>query len=218
MKIKQGFKKEFGTVIARSGAGKTALCFLLMMAKLKPCLVIDNYEQFEHDYEMTFEELIEAFNDADFRESFYKYKKVIVIRLGNTTLDTFFHLLMKSGQYNDLLVFVDEIDMTLGQSEITNKHGFYQFLNRGRHKNFDLLTTCRNTANIPKQLIGQTDYFYFSDLMEKGAIDFVKETLKGMEVVDEIQELKEHHFMQVDVKAKTKATLNPDIKWCDYFA
>lgn len=154
MKIKTGFKKIFSTVIARSGAGKTMLCYFLIKAQNKPVIVLDNFEQFENELVMTFEDLIKAFNDEDFRNSFYKYKKTIVIRLGDTSLDTFFQLIMKSKKFSDLLIFVDEIDINLGKPAVTNKDFFYEFINRGRHRNLDFLCTCRNTQNIPKPLIG----------------------------------------------------------------
>ncbi|NOQ31865.1 MAG: hypothetical protein GQ570_12145 [Helicobacteraceae bacterium] len=217
MKIVTGKSKKFGTVIARSGAGKTLLCHLLIKAQNKACIVVDTFEQFESEYTMSFEELVEAFNNNDFKESFYKYKKTIVLRMGNGSLDSFFKLLMNSTRFNELLVFVDEIDLNLQSARVNNDDGFYEFLNRGRHKNFDLLTTCRNTANIPKPLIAQTDYFYFSDLIEKGALDFVENTLKGMNVTEELQKLETYEFLIVDVNNKGLTKLKPKLEWLDLF-
>lgn len=209
--------KTFITVIARSGAGKTLLCFFLIKSQNKPCIVFDTAHQFDHDLIMSFEEFINAFNDTDFRESFYTYKKTIVLRTTEKQINSFFELLMKSTKFHDLLVFVDEIDLALQSARVNNDSGFYEFINRGRHKNFDLITTCRNTANIPKPLIAQTDFFYFSDLIEKGALTFVDETLKGMNVSEDLDALEQYEFLVVDVNNKDKWTLKTDISWLDYF-
>lgn len=216
MKIITGKKKEFSTIIARSGVGKTFLAAALVKMADKPRIIVDNYDQFENDLIFDFTQLIAAFNDNDFRESFYKYRKTILVRLGTTTLDTFFTALVNSKNFHDLLVFVDEIDMNLGKATITNEHGFYQFLNRGRHSNFDLITTCRNTANIPKQLIGQTDFFYFSELIEKGALDFVDDTLKGLELREVIAELEDYEFLKVNVNTKELQRFKTSLEWEKY--
>lgn len=217
MEIKTGYKKEFSTIIARSGVGKTLLAHLLVLASDKPSIVLDEFEQFDHELVFDFTEFINAFNNSDFRESFYKYKKSIVLRLGSTPLNTFFDVLVKSKNFHDLLVFVDEIDMSLKSAVVSNDSGFYAFLNRGRHFNFDLITTCRNTANVPKQLIGQTDFFYFSELIEKGAIDFVDSTLKGLDISSTIKELDKYEFLKVNVNTKEIETFKTDINWLDYF-
>lgn len=217
MQLETGHKKEFTTLIARSGAGKTALAYFLIKLNDKPAIIVDEALQFNHELTMTFTELVAAFNDKDFKESFYKYKKTIVLRLNGVKLHDFFNLIMESKNFHDLLVFIDEIDIVLGSAKVNNNHGFYTFLNKGRHKDFDLITTCRNTANIPKPLIGQTDYFYFSDLIEKGALDFVEETLKGLGVSELIDKLDEYQFLKVDVNNKKLEVLKTDIKWLDYF-
>ena len=217
MKIVTGKSKSFSTVIARSGAGKTLLCYFLIKAQNKPCIVFDTAKQFEHEIIMSYEDFINAFNDADFRESFYTYKKTIVLRATEKNIDSFFSLLMKSSKFSDLLVFVDEIDLALQSARVNNDSGFYEFLNRGRHDNFDLITTCRNTANIPKPLIAQTDYFYFSDLIEKGALTFVDETLKGLDVIDSLNNLEKYQFLVVDVNNKEKWTLKTNVEWLELF-
>lgn len=217
MKIKTGYKKTFTTVLARSGGGKTMLCYFLLKAQKKPCLIVDNFEQFEDELTMSFEELVEAFNNEDFRNSFYKYKKTILVRLGNTSIDTFFTLIMKSKKFENLLIFVDEIDINLAKSTVKNADSFYEFLNRGRHKNLDFLSTCRNTANVPKVLIGQTDVFYFSDIIEKGTIAFIDETLHKLDVKDEIADLEKYEFLKVDINSKELSKLNTDIEWLKLF-
>jgi len=217
MQLETGHKKEFSTLIARSGAGKTALAYVLVKINDKPAIIVDDAMQFKHDLVMDFTELVAAFNDKDFKESFYKYKKTIVLRLNGVTADDFFKLIMSSKNFHDLLIFVDEIDMVLNTAKVNNSHGFYTFVNKGRHKDLDLITTCRNTANIPKPLIGQTDYFYFSDLIEKGALEFVEETLKGLGVSELIKDLEEYQFLKVDVNNKEMEVLKTDIKWLDYF-
>lgn len=217
MNLITGHKKEFNIIIARSGAGKTALCFFLVKLSDKPRIIIDDAYQFEHDLEFNFTDLVTAFNNKDFKDSFYKYKKTIVLRLGSVSLNDFFKLIMESTNFHDLLVFVDEIDIVLGSARVNNDQGFYTFINKGRHKDFDLLTTCRNTANIPKPLIAQADFFYFSDLIEKGAIQFVEETLKGLGVAEIIKELEQYQFLKVDVNNKKLEVLKTNIKWLEYF-
>ena len=124
---------------------------------------------------------------------------------------------MSSKRFKNLLIFVDEIDLFLQSNKVNNKHPFYEFINRGRHKNFFLITTSRNTANIPKPLIAQTDFFYFSDLVEKGALDFVNDTLKGLNVVDTIRNLKKYEFLKVDVNNKILQRLHTRAEWLEYF-
>lgn len=217
MKIETGHKKKFNTIIARSGAGKTLLAYILVKLSDKPKIIIDDSYQFDHDLIFDFTDLVAAFNDQEFKELFYKYKQTAIVRLGSVTAHDFFNLIMESKNFHDLLIFVDEIDMVLNSAKVNNNHGFYTFINKGRHKDLDLITTCRNTANIPKPLIGQTDFFYFSDLIEKGALDFVEETLKGLGVSELIDKLDEYQFLKVDVNNKKLEVLKTDIKWLDYF-
>lgn len=217
MQIVTGKKKTFKTVISRSGAGKTVLCYFLIKAQNKPSVIFDTAEQFDDEMILTFEDFVNAFNNQDFRESFYKYDKTIILRAKEKDINSFFSLVMKSSKFHDLLIFIDEIDLALQSSRVNNDSGFYEFLNRGRHKNLDLITTCRNTANIPKPLIAQTDFFYFSDLIEKGAISFVDDTLKGMSVAEDLETLEPYQFLVVDVNNKDKWTLKPDIKWLELF-
>lgn len=213
MQIETGHKKEFRTIIARSGAGKTILAYYLLKMIDKPKIVIDSCEQFNSDLELDFTQFINCFNDNDFRESFYKYKKTLVLRLGGTSLNVFFETLMKSKKFSNIVVFVDEIDIVLNSAKVNNDSGFYEFLNRGRHKDFDLITTSRNTANIPKPLIGQTDFFYFSDLIEKGAINFVDETLQGLEIKELLDELETYQFLKVDVNKKELSKFKTSMEW-----
>lgn len=216
MQIVTGHKKQFNTVIARSGAGKTLLCFFLLKLNDKPKIIIDKFFQFEKGLEMTFTEFVAAFNDTDFVESFYKYNKTIILRPGGS-IDSFFELVLRSKKFHDLMIFIDEIDVVLGTAKVNNDSGFYELINRGRHKDLDLLTTCRNTANIPKPLIAQTDFFYFSDLIEKGAINFVEETLKGLGVAELLPQLEDYEFLKVDVNNKILERLKTDITWLKYF-
>lgn len=217
MQIETGHKKEFSTIIARSGGGKTLLAYYLLKLSDKPKIVIDSCEQFNSDLELDFTQFVNSFNDTDFRDSFYKYKKTLVLRLGGTSLNTFFELIMKSKKFHDLIIFVDEIDIVLNSAKVNNDSGFYEFLNRGRHKDLDLITTSRNTANIPKPLIGQTDYFYFSDLIEKGAINFVDETLQGLDIKELIEELDNYEFLKVDVNKKSLEKFKTSIDWINLF-
>lgn len=213
MQIITGKKKMFITILARSGGGKSVLALLLGKAQKKALIVVDTYEQYHDELTMSFEELVEAFNDIKFVESFFKYKKTIILRRGKSSLNSFFDLLMRSSKFENMMILVDEIDMNLGQATVSNKDGFYEFLNRGRHKNFDLITTCRNTQNIPKALIGQTDYFYFSDLIDKGAIAFVDETLHTLDVKEILPTLEPFEFLVVDVNAKDKWKIKTKKEW-----
>jgi hypothetical protein len=212
-----GKKKEFSTIIARSGAGKTALAYLLIKRYFMPTLIIDTYNQFKGS-KITFNRFLELSTDINFLNDFYALKRQIVINAKEGEIEFIFNTLMTSKRFKGILIFIDEIDMTLGNDRIKNKDSFYHFLNRGRHKEFFLITTARNTASIPKQLIGQTDFFYFSDLIEKGAIDFVNDTLKGLRVADAIRDLKKYQFLRVDVNNKIVQRFHTRAEWLDYFS
>lgn len=217
MQIETGHKKQFETIIARSGGGKTLLAYFLLKMQNRPKIIIDECGQFTNEIEMDFTEFINSFNDNDFKEAFYKYNKTIIVRLENTSLNTFFDVLMKSKKFKDLVIFVDEIDIVLKSNKVNNDSGFYEFINRGRHKDFNLITTSRNTANIPKPLIAQTDFFYFSDLIEKGAIDFVNDTLKGLEVKEMLEKLELYEYLRVDVQKKEITRFKTSLEWLNYF-
>ena len=211
-----GKKKEFNTIIARSGAGKTALAFLLIKQYHKPTLIIDSFNQFDGD-KISFSKFLELSTNFDFLTRFYKDKHQIIIQSNPSESDFIFNTLMRSKRLKNILVFVDEIDLFLQSDRVNNKHAFYEFINRGRHKEYFLITTARNTANIPKPLIAQTDFFYFSDLIEKGAISFVDETLKGLNISSIIRDLKKYEFLKVDVNGKIIQRLRTKAEWLEYF-
>jgi hypothetical protein len=211
-----GRKKEFNTIIARSGAGKTALGFLLIKHYYKPTLIIDCFNQFK-GASMTWSDFLSSSVNLEFLEDFYGYKRQIIIKSTPAESEEIFFHLMNSKRFKDLLIFVDEIDLFLQADRVGNSHSFYNFINRGRHKNFYLITTARNTANIPKPLIAQTDFFYFSDLIEKGAINFVNETLKGLNISETIRNLKKYEFLKVNVNNKKLYRLNTRIEWLEFF-
>lgn len=211
-----GKKKEFNTIIARSGAGKTFLAYCLIKWYHKPTLIFDSFNQFD-GVSLTWSQFLEKSTNLSFMEDFYNNKRQIIIRTKPQESQEIFYHLMTARRFKDLLIFVDEIDLFIGSDRVSNSHAFYEFVNRGRHKEFFLITTARNTANIPKPLIAQTDYFYFSDLVEKGAIDFINETLKGFNIADTIRRLKKHQFLKVDVNKKELFTLNTRIEWLEFF-
>lgn len=211
-----GKKKEYITIIARSGAGKTALALFLIKHKHKPTIILDSFSQFSGN-SYTFSQFLELSVNAVFLEDFYTNKRQIIIRTNSNESQGIFNTLMNGKRFKDLLVFVDEIDLFIGSDRVSNSHAFYEFINRGRHKNFDLITTSRNTANIPKPLIAQTDIFYFSDLVEKGAINFINDTLKGFNLSEKIRNLKQFEFLKVDVNKKRFYTLNTRIEWLEFF-
>lgn len=211
-----GKKKEFNTIIARSGAGKTALAYLLIKCYCMPTLIIDSCNQFQGE-RMTFTQFLELSTDAQFLEDFYSNNRTYVIDSNQQECKHVFSSLMKSRRFKKMLIFVDEIDMYLGSDRVHNSHPFYEFINRGRHKEFYLITTSRNTANIPTQLIAQTDNFYFSDLIEKGALKFVDETFKAMNIIGLIQELENYQFLKVLVNAKKVQRFYTKMEWLDFF-
>jgi len=212
-----GKKKEFNTIIARSGAGKTALAFLLVKRYFMPSLIIDSYGQF-NGQSMTFNEFLELSTNADFLKDFYENKRAYVIKSSQKESNHVFSTLMNSKRFKKMLIFVDEIDMYIGKDRINNSHPFYEFVNRGRHKEFYLITTSRNTANIPKQLIAQTDNFYFSDLIENGALKFVDETFKSMNIIGLIKELEQYQFLKVLVNDKKVQKFHTKMEFLDLFS
>lgn len=211
-----GKKKEFNTIIARSGAGKTALAYLLIKHYHKPTIIIDCFDQFDGQ-KMSFKSFLELSTNIKFLEDFYSNKRQYIIKAKATESQEIFNILMTAKRFKDLLVFVDEIDLFLQADRVNNKHSFYEFVNRGRHKQFFLITTCRNTANIPKPLIAQTDFFYFSDLVEKGALTFVDETLKGLNISNVIRNLEQYQFLKVDVNKKKLQRFHTKMEWLEYF-
>jgi len=211
-----GKEKEFNTIIARSGAGKTALAYLLVKHYAKPTLIIDCFNQFK-GHSVTFNQFLELSTDYNYLNDFYANNRQIIIKAKVTQSEEIFNLLMNSKRFKKMLIFVDEIDLFLQSNRVNNKHPFYEFVNRGRHKEFYLITTSRNTANIPKPLIAQTDFFYFSDLIEKGAIDFVEETLKGFNISGVIRNLEKYEFLKVDVNKKILQRLRTRAEWLEYF-
>lgn len=212
-----GKKKEFRLILAPSGSGKTALAFLLVKQSFKPSIIIDSCEQFKGN-SMTFNEFLELTTNIDFLNDFYTNKRQYVIKSNTNESEHVFNSLMRSKRLKNMLIFIDEIDMYVGADRVKNSHPFYEFVNRGRHKEFSAIFTARSTANIPKTLIGQTDFFYIGDLIEKGALNFIDETFKKMRLLPLVEQLESFQFLKVDVKKKRVQKFHTSMQFLDLFS
>lgn len=212
-----GKKKEYNLILAPSGSGKTALAYLLIKKYRMPSLIIDSCEQFTGE-SMTFTEFLEKSTNAKFLQDFYENKRQYVIKSNTGESEFLFNTLMKSKRLKGIMIFVDEIDMYIGADRVKNSHSFYEFINRGRHKEFNAIFTARATANIPKTLIGQTDYLYVGDLVEKGSLNFIDETFKRMKLLQYVEVLESFEFLKVNVKVKMFQRFKTRIEWLNYFS
>lgn len=212
-----GKQKEFNLILAPSGSGKTALAYLLTKKYFLPSLIIDSCEQFNGD-SMTFNEFLEKSTNAEFLKDFYTNKRQYVIKSETKESAFLFKTLMSAKRFKNMLVFVDEIDLYIGADRVANSHPFYEFINRGRHKEFNAIFTARATANIPKTLIGQTDFFYIGDLIEKGALKFIDETFKKLNILPIVESLESYQFLKVHAKTKRVQRFHTKVEWLDLFS
>jgi|GEM_PF-6373487 len=190
-----GKQKEFGTVLASSGEGKTLVTYLLMKAKNKPTIIIDNNEQFT-GYHKSLKELVAYFLDLDNTKDFITYKRQLLVRLKNDEAKDFYAFLLISKFLAGTLILNDEIDLTLGTANVPNSHPFYEFCNRGRHLEYELLTTARATQNIPKCLTQQTDIYYIGRVNNFPMLEYLEKNtgVKNLEKI--LDSLEKYQFIK----------------------
>ena len=207
-----GKKKEFNLILSKSGNGKTVLEYLLMKAKQKPTIIIDNYNQFK-GYHKSLKELSAYFLDFDNVEDYTTLKRQIIVSLKPDESGAFFDYLLASKFLGGSLIVCDEIDMVLGTANVSNAHPFYEFCNRGRHLEYNLIATSRATQNVPKCLTQQTDVYYIGKIQNKPMLDYLTLNTNIKDIEELCEALNPYQFLQYNTETEQtkKVMLNSDL-------
>jgi len=204
-----GKKKEFNLILSKSGNGKTVLEFLLMKAKQKPTIIIDNYNQFK-GYHKSLKELSAYFLDFENVNDYTALKRQIMVSLKPDEAGAFFDYLLTSKFLAGSLIVCDEIDMVLGTANVSNSHPFYEFCNRGRHLEYNLIATARATQNVPKCLTQQTDVYYIGKIQNKPMLDYLTLNTNIKDVGDLCDALAPYEFLQYNTETEQTQKLKLD--------
>ena len=201
MQLETGKKKEFSVILSKSGNGKTVLEFFLIKAKQMPTLIVDNYNQFKGAHK-SLKQLTAYFLDFENVEDFKTYNRQILVKLKPNEAGEFYEYLLNSRFLAGSLIVNDEIDLTLGTSNVQPAHPFYQFCNRGRHLEYKFIATARATQNIPKVLTQQTDIYYIGRVQNKPMLEYL-ESNTNIKNIDKITaELEEYQYIRYNTSTE----------------
>ena len=209
-------KKCFELILSKSGNGKTVIEYFLIKAKQAPTLIIDSYNQFKGTHK-TLKQLINYFLDFDNLNDFRAFNRQILIKLDPTEASDFYSYLLSSNFLNGCLIVNDEIDMTLGTNNISEKHSFYQFCNRGRHQEFNFIATARATQNIPKVLAQQTDVYYIGKVQNKPMLDYLSNNTKIKDIEAVTESLQDFEYLKYNTSTESIHKFTTDIKLMNKF-
>lgn len=196
-----GKRKKFSLILSKSGNGKTVLEFLLMKAEQKPTIIVDNYNQFKGHHK-SLKELSAYFLDFDNVVDFTTLKRQIYVSLEPNEAGEFFDYLLTSKFLSGSLIVCDEIDMILGSANVSNSHPFYEFCNRGRHLEYDLIATARATQNVPKVLTQQTDVYYIGRVQNKPMLEYLTLNTNIKNIGDLCNELAQYQYLQYNTETE----------------
>ena len=216
MRLEVGKSKEFEVILSKSGNGKTVLEYFLIKIKQMPTIIVDNYNQFKGHHK-SLKDLVSYFIDFDNLEDFKAYKRQILVKLKHNEAQDFYDYLLKSKFLSGTLIVNDEIDLTLGTSNVQPSHAFYEFCNRGRHLEYKFIATARATQNIPKCLTQQTDIYYIGKVQNEPMMDYLQRNtnIKNVDILT--NQLQDFQFLKYDNNKETLNKFKIDFSLVDGF-
>lgn len=148
------------TILALKGSGKSVLTEFLILQNSKSSIIFDPNET------------LGAFKNRVFIDgarSYEAFKAVLkVLQKANgakvdiviiNCFDCEPLLSMIWQRLENMLIVIDEVDLYYS-AFIPRDTAFFSFINRGRHKQFDLIANARRPAKIPRDLTSQSDFIY----------------------------------------------------------
>ena len=217
MQLETGKSKLFEVILSKSGNGKTVLEYLLIKAKQTPTLIIDNYNQFKGSHK-SLKQLVAYFLDFDNLEDFRAFNRQILVQLKPNEAHEFYEWLLNSKFLSGCLIVNDEIDLTLGTSNVQPTHSFYQFCNRGRHLEYKFIATARATQNIPKVLTQQTDIYYIGRVQNRPMLDYLESNTNIKNIEKICNELEEYQYIQYNTSTEDTYKLKLDFELISAFS
>lgn len=148
------------TILALKGSGKSVLTEFLWLQNPKPCIIFD----INHTYGAFKNRVFISNNNtqATFRAicavlEKNQGKKVDIVVTDSLEIEPLLFLIWDS--FDNIGVVIDEIDTYYG-AFISRDTALFSFINRGRHKQIDLIANARRPAKIPRDLTSQSDYIW----------------------------------------------------------
>lgn len=172
---------NISTILALKGSGKSVLSEFLILQNHKNSIIFDPNETLgpfknrvfvdgSRSYE-AFKAICRVLNKAD--------SKVDIVVYNCFDCEPLLNLIWQNLQ--NMLIVIDEVDLYYS-AFIPKETAFFTFINRGRHKQFDIIANARRPAKIPRDLTSQSD-FIFLGFVGKEPLDlkFYKEVFGTLE-------------------------------------
>lgn len=150
------------TILALKGSGKSKLTEFLFLQNPKSCIIFDPNETLGGFKNRVFV----AYNEANPFKTFriikrilYKYKdsKVDIVITQCFNSEILLNLIWQ--ELTRICIVIDEVDMYYSAS-ISKESIFFHYINRGRHKEIDIICNARRPAKVPRDLTSQSDYIF----------------------------------------------------------
>lgn len=148
------------TILALKGSGKSVLTEYLWLQNRKSCIIFDingTYGAFKNRVFINGNHALGAFRAIKQVLNRYADCKVDIVITDALEIDPLLSLIWS--EFSHLCIVIDEVDMYYS-AFIPRETALFSFINRGRHKCFDLICNARRPAKIPRDLTSQSDYIY----------------------------------------------------------
>lgn len=169
------------TILALKGSGKSVLSEFLILQNPKNSIIFDPNET------------LGAFKNRVFIDgsrSYEAFRAICkVLRKAESKVDIVIYncfdceplLTLIWQNLQNMLIVIDEVDLYYS-AFIPRDTAFFTFINRGRHKQFDIIANARRPAKIPRDLTSQSDYIFLGFVgREPLDLKFYKEVFGTLE-------------------------------------
>lgn len=174
-------------LFAPSGYGKSYLADKLIASITLPVYVYDT------DYEATGGVYFKSPNVKVFRPEDTKSEDLDYLND---------YLMVITTKYPNSFVYVEDLDVFFDENNQLGKEAklLKNIASKGRHHRIGFIYSAKQLAYIPTKLIGNTNLFYIGQFIEKNDV----ERLRNFVTFEEMQQLGEHEFWEIDRTNHTK--------------
>lgn len=148
------------TILALKGSGKSVLTEFLILQNPKSSIIFDPNETLGAFKNRVFIDGSKSYEA--FKTILKVLKKVNGAKVDIVIINCFDAeplLSMIWERLENILIVIDEVDLYYS-AFIPRDTAFFSFINRGRHKQFDLIANARRPAKVPRDLTSQSDFIY----------------------------------------------------------
>lgn len=172
------------TILALKGSGKSVLTEFLILQNPKSSIIFDPNETLgafknrvfidgSKSYE-TFKAILKVLKRA-------KGAKIDIVIINCFDAEPLLSMIWE--QLDNMLIVIDEVDLYYG-AFIPRDTTFFSFINRGRHKQFDLIANARRPAKVPRDLTSQSDFIFLGFVgREPLDLKFYKEVFNRLDIL-----------------------------------